>query len=74
MIQDSYSANLSTNNGVIHSESVDADSGNNVTIEHSYLFAQAGTDSVTGALMNGASWAPASHIKVTLAPRGRRRC
>ena len=39
VIQDSYSGNLSTNNGSIHSESVDADSSNHVTIEHSYLVA-----------------------------------
>jgi Domain of unknown function (DUF4082) len=64
VIQDSYSANLSTNNGGIHSEPVDADSAQNVTVEHSYLIAQAGSDTVTGALMNGASWAPANHIKV----------
>jgi hypothetical protein len=64
LIQDSYSANLSTNNGGLHTESVDADSANHVTIEHSYLYAFTGNDAVTGAFMNGGSWGPANHISV----------
>jgi hypothetical protein len=64
VIQDSYSANLSTNNGGLHTEAVDADSANHVTIEHSYLYSYTGDDAVTGALMNGASWGPANHIHV----------
>ncbi len=64
VIQDSYSAALSTNNGSLHTESVDADSGTNITIEHDFLYAGATSNSVTGAFMNGASWGPATHITV----------
>ncbi len=63
LIQDTYSVALSTNNGPLHTEAVDADSGNHVTVEHSYLYDNAAGD-VTAAFMNGGSWSPPDHITV----------
>ena len=58
VIQDSYSPYTSTNNNGLHVESVDADSANHVTLEHSYLHTTS-AQWVNSAFMNGGSWGPA---------------
>jgi hypothetical protein len=60
-IQDSYSHDLTIHDECVHSSPVYADSGTNVTVEHSYLIAT-GTSSgcVTAAFMNGGSYGPPS--------------
>ena len=60
---ETYSHDLNTfaSNPCIHSETVDADSATNVSVEHSYLRAT-GTVCVTAAFMNGSSWGPSSNV------------
>lgn len=64
LIQDTYSHDLNSNNpNCVHSENINADSGDHVTIEHSYIVAS-GNDCVTGAVMVLSSWGPPSDIRV----------
>jgi hypothetical protein len=63
LIQDSYSPYTSTNNNGLHVEAVDADSANNVTVEHSYLHTTS-AQWVNSAFMNGGSWSPPQHITI----------
>jgi hypothetical protein len=62
-IRESYIHHPSTGNGTIHSESVDADSGNAITIDHSFINAK-GTSSVTGAVAFLASWGPGNGLTI----------
>ena len=61
-IQDSYIHDLTTGASGAHEEDVYADSATNVTVEHSYTRASGGNGYVTGAFMNGGTWAPPSNI------------
>ena len=62
-IRDSYIHHPSTANGSIHSESVNADSGERITIDHSFVTAT-GTGAVTGAVAFLASWGPGRDVTI----------
>ena len=57
VIKESYTHDLSTRNGDIHSAVIDADSGSNITIDHSFIKAGS-TGYVTAAVQFLSSWGP----------------
>jgi len=62
-IRDSYIHHPSTANGTIHSESINADSGGRVTVDHSFV-SSTGTSYVTGAVAFLASWGPGHDLTI----------
>jgi hypothetical protein len=62
-IRESYVHHPSTRNGSIHGEPIMADSGNNITIDHSWVSA-VGAGYMTGAVQFLASWGPGTGLTI----------
>lgn len=63
VIRESYIHNPSTGGGNIHGEAIMADSGNDITIDHSWVSAK-DAPTMTGAVQFLASWGPGNDLTI----------